>query len=109
MVEQSIVAVVRRYLDAVKRSGIPVDGAVVYGSHARGEASPDSDIDLVVISSLFDPPRDRRLTGILWRLRARTDSRVEPIGVGKRQWQEDNGTPLICIARQEGETISLSE
>jgi predicted nucleotidyltransferase len=109
MVEKSIIAVVRRYLDAVKESGIPVEGAVVYGSHARGEATPDSDIDLIVISSLFDPPRDRRLTGLLWRLRAKTDSRVEPVGIGKRQWLEDNGTPLICIARQEGERISLTE
>jgi predicted nucleotidyltransferase len=109
MVEKSIVEVVRRYINAVEESGIPVDDAVVYGSHARGEATPDSDIDLVVISSLFDPPRDRRLTGLLWRLRATTDSRVEPIGVGTIQWFEDNGTPLICIARQEGEHISLAD
>ena len=109
MVEASIIAVVHRYLDAVRESGIPVDGAVVYGSHARGDAGPDSDIDLVVISSLFDPPRDRRDTGLLWRLRARIDSRVEPVAVGKKQWAEDQGTPLICIARQEGEPISLNE
>ncbi len=107
MVEKSIIEVVHRYLDAVRESGIPVDGAVIYGSHARGEATEESDIDLVVISELFDPPRDRRLTGLLWRLRAKTDSRVEPIAIGRRQWLEDNGTPLICIARQEGEPISL--
>ena len=74
MVEKSIIEVVLRYLDAVTESGIPVEGAVVFGSHARGEATADSDIDLIVISSVFDPPRDRHLTGLLWKLRARTDS-----------------------------------
>jgi hypothetical protein len=45
---------------------------------------------------------------ILWQMRARTDSRVEPIGVGERQWQEDDANPIIEIARREGQVLVLS-
>jgi len=33
---------------------------------------------------------------------ARTDSRIEPIPCGERQWIEDDVTPIIEIARREG-------
>jgi len=36
-----------------------------------------------------------------------TDSRIEPIAVGERQWREDNSSALIEIARREGQEISL--
>lgn len=108
MVERSVVEAVRRYVDAVRKAGVHLTGAVVFGSHARGQATPDSDIDLIVISPEFDQRRDRRRTALLWRLRARTDSRIEPVAVGERQWREETGVPLISIAREEGEEISLN-
>jgi len=100
-----IVKVVQAYLVAVRHAGIRAVKAVVFGSHARGQAGPDSDIDLVVIAPEFDDTHDRRLGGILWRLRARTDSRIEPVGVGVRQWEEDQGNPLLAVVRAEGEEI----
>ena len=107
MVEKSIIEAVRLYLDVVRKSGVDLKGAVVFGSHARGEGTPESDIDLIVISPEFDKRRDRRRTAALWRLRAKTDSRIEPVAVGEKQWQEDFGDPLLCAAREEGEEVTL--
>ena len=102
MADGSVIDVVRDYLAAVRQAGIHARKAVVFGSHARGLADQDSDIDLLVIAPEFDGKRDRSLTRLLWRLRARTDSRIEPLGVGVRQWEEDDASPVIAVARQEG-------
>jgi len=45
----------------------------------------------------------------LWRIAARTDSRIEPIPVGERQYQEDDSSAIIEIARREGQMILLAE
>jgi predicted nucleotidyltransferase len=106
MVDGEVLKVVRGYLAAVRRAGIGAERAIVFGSHARGEATADSDIDVIVIAPDFDGPRDRARTALLWRLRASTDSRIEPVGVGVRQWSEDEGNPLIAVARLEGEEVA---
>jgi len=46
---------------------------------------------------------------LLWELRATTDSRIEPIGVGEREWEDDDATPIIEIARREGEQVVSPE
>jgi len=40
-----------------------------------------------------------------WRVAARTDSRIEPIPCGVRQWIEDQSSAIIEIARREGEVV----
>jgi predicted nucleotidyltransferase len=107
MVDATIIEAVRKYLAEVCAAGINARRAVVYGSHVRGESRADSDIDILVIAPEFDRPRDRSLSAILWRLRASTDYRIEPIGVGERQWDEDDVSPIIEIARREGEIVSI--
>jgi predicted nucleotidyltransferase len=102
MVDPVIVEVVRSYLAKVQTAGIRARRGIIFGSYARGTAGEDSDIDLVVLAPEFDGERDRMKTDLLWALRASTDSRVEPIGVGERQWEEDDETPIIEIARREG-------
>ncbi len=106
MIQQSILDIVRNYLRAVNRSGIHASRAVLFGSWARGEARPDSDIDLVVIAPEFDGRRDRNLVNRLWELQASTDWRIEPIVCGERQWLEDDTSPIIEMARREGEVIT---
>ena len=107
MVDPAIIEVVRSYLAKVQACGIRTKRGIIFGSYARGSARQDSDIDLVVLAPEFDGKRDRRMTDILWELRAVTDSRVEPIGVGERQWETDDETPIIEIARSEGVEVCL--
>lgn len=110
MAHQSILNIVRAYLQALNQAGIQVSQAVLFGSWARGEARPDSDIDLVIIAPEFDGQRERRLVNRLWELRAaiREAWRIEPIPCGERQWLEDDTSPIIEIARREGEIITLA-
>jgi predicted nucleotidyltransferase len=98
---------VRNYLRALQEHGLAVRFGVVFGSQATGKAGKWSDIDLLVVSPRFDGPRGRQDIDLLWRLAARSDSRIEPIPCGERQWQEDDSSPIIEVARREGEYIAL--
>jgi predicted nucleotidyltransferase len=79
--------------------GIHAGRAVLFGSFARGEANELSDIDLVVIASEFDGPRDLSLVKALWRATV-ADDRIEPIPCGEREWESGNGRPILEIARR---------
>jgi predicted nucleotidyltransferase len=108
MVEPAIVSVIQKYLEAVRRSGIRVSQAILFGSYARGDALPDSDVDILVIAPEFDGPSDKSRVDLLWVLRAQTDSRIEPMAVRERQWQEDQGSLILEMARREGQVIPLA-
>ena len=108
MVANSTVDTVRRYLSRLPDVGIPVVAGVLYGSFARGEERPDSDIDLLVVSPAFDGAKDSRLVDALWHMTWRVDSRIEPIAVGAREFEEDQASPLIGIARREGLIIPFA-
>lgn len=109
MVDQCVLKSVRNYLKAVQTEGIAVRFGIIFGSHATGRSDRWSDIDVLVVSPRFDTPRNRRDIDLLWRLAAKSDSRIEPIPCGERQWEEDSSSAIVEIARREGETISLGE
>lgn len=71
---------IRAYMKLVKKS-FPVKEVYLFGSHARGNAVPDSDIDIAIVSLAFKKiaPIDRlvALGKIAWK--AKTPE-IEAIG-----------------------------
>jgi predicted nucleotidyltransferase len=109
MADRKIVKSVQKYLRYLTQQGIPISFGVLYGSYAKDTASQWSDIDLLVVSSRFDEPRTTDDYKKLWGYAARTDNRIEPIPVGERQFEEDDSSAIIEIARREGQIIPLAE
>jgi predicted nucleotidyltransferase len=105
VVDESVASKVRIYLETLQAAGIPVRFGVVFGSQATGRANRWSDIDLVVVSPRFDLGAGRAVVAELWRLAARVDSRIEPIPCGERRWSEDDSSPVLEMARREGQTL----
>lgn len=64
---------------------------------------------MLAVSPRFDYERRREDVNLLWRIAARTDSRIEPIAVGQRQFEEDDSSAIIEIARREGQKIPLAD
>jgi len=106
MAEQPIIETVRHYLSVLPRYGVHAKRAVLYGSFAKDEAHEWSDIDLIVIAPEFDEPHTLELVKQLWHAAGDADNRIEPIACGERQWIEDDGTPILEIARREGIEIA---
>ncbi len=107
-VAESMAGIVREYLRTLVLRGVPVRYAVVFGSQASDVAHPSSDIDLLVVSPLLDGDHRREDVNLLWRVAAHTDSRIEPIAVGVRQFEEGDGSPIVEIAQREGTIVSLA-
>jgi uncharacterized protein len=105
MVENAIANVIKKYLAGLPAVGIHASKAVLFGSFARGGGDEWSDIDLVVIAPEFDGQRKISLVKSLWRATV-LDSRIEPIPCGEKEWETDEGRPILEIARREGIVIS---
>ena len=108
VVDPEVIRTVRRYLSVLREHKIPATRAVLYGSHARGTARPDSDIDVLVVSPAFDLDRWSHDVD-LWRLTLKVDARIEPVPVGQVQLLEDRASPIVEMARREGLTIDGDE
>ena len=109
MLDASVVTVVRNYLQLLQQHGIPVRYGVVFGSQVTGKTHAWSDIDLLVVSPCFDTAYDYRMVDLLWRLSARVDSRIEPMPCGERQWEEDDVSAVVEMARRHGEQVPVDE
>jgi predicted nucleotidyltransferase len=105
VLDASVVTVVQNYLNTLQQHGVAVRFGVVFGSQITGQIDAWSDIDVLVVSPRFDAPYDGRAVDLLWRLSARVDSRIEPIPCGERQWEEDDASSIVEIARRHGERI----
>ncbi len=106
MVNAKVIKIVKEYLDELAAKGIEIKKAFIYGSHASGTASPDSDIDLMLVSPLFDSETDKYMPAI-WLSKIRTENRIEPIAVGEKRFIEDDVSPIIEIVRQEGVEVKV--
>ena len=109
MVNESIALIVRNYLSNLHRQDIPITYAVIFGSYARGEADQWSDVDVLIVSPRFNQKLKCEDINLRYRIAARTDSRIEPIPVGQRQFLTDDSSAIIMIARREGQIIPLPD
>jgi predicted nucleotidyltransferase len=80
---------------------------VLYGSHARGDAHPDSDVDLAVILDHVVSPWEelRRMDEVLWRHTLDSGLTVSATPIGHAAWK-DARRPLVRAARADGKRLA---
>jgi uncharacterized protein len=101
MAEQTdpLMKTVREFVRKVSDSGIRVEAAYLFGSHARQKAHKWSDIDIAIISPDFSADRiEERIR--LTRLSTDVDSRIEPVPFRPADFIDED--PLAWTIRREG-------
>jgi predicted nucleotidyltransferase len=80
---------------------------LLFGSWARGDAHPESDIDLLVVLDRVDSPWEelRRMDEILWRHSYQSDAVISAVPVGEDELAEA-ARPLLIRARAEGRAVA---
>ena len=106
MSQKQVIEILKKYIHILYNEGIPIEKAFLYGSYAKDEASPESDIDVMIVSKIFEK-NDDKLIGKTWRLTTKVDSRIEPFIVGTKRFKTDEYSPLLEIVRQEGIEIPV--
>jgi Uncharacterised protein family (UPF0158)/Nucleotidyltransferase domain len=83
--------------------GDRLSSVLLFGSWARGDAHPESDIDLLVVLDHVDSVWDelRRMDPMVWRHSFDNDTVVTVLPVAKRDLAERR-TPLLVRAQTEG-------
>lgn len=87
-----------------------VVSAAIYGSMARGEAGPDSDVDVIVVweDGATEDQRDGVLEALEERVRRLTGNRVQVLAVtnGELARLVEHDDPLIASIRRDGTTVT---
>ena len=101
MVQREIIKIIKQYIKNLNEGGIIIQFAYLYGSYARNEATPESDIDVLLVSDIFDTNDDVVLSNP-WLPKFRNDFRIEPIAIGTKRFETDDISPIIERAKKEG-------
>jgi predicted nucleotidyltransferase len=101
MVSDEVLRKVSIYIAALRDKGITISRVFIFGSQARGTATQESDIDVCIISPLFDEDH-YKYAPELWGGTERCEFRIEPVAVGQQRFLTDESSPLIAIVREEG-------
>ena len=106
MSQGEIIKQIRNYVICLKKNGISIDKAFLYGSYARDKATEESDVDVLLVSGIFDKNFDD-IAGRIWVLSKDYNIRLEPYMVGTKKFETDKYSPLFEIVRQEGIEIKI--
>jgi uncharacterized protein len=106
MAQTEVIDIIKQYIRNLKAGGLNIQFALLYGSFARNESSDESDIDVMLVSEDFDTNDDLILSEP-WLPKYRHDFRIEPIAIGSKRFETDEGSPIIEIAKKEGIKIQV--
>jgi len=98
----SIEEIIKKYIEELGKNKIIVSKAILFGSHAKGVATDESDIDVALVSDAFTGDRfeDRRR---IVPLRRKIDNRIEPIPFSPADF--DNGGVLAEEIKKNGKPV----
>ncbi len=102
MAEREIIEILKKYIFILRTEGITVDKAYLYGSYSSNSAHDDSDIDVMIVTE----NEDDYLTGKIWSLTRKVNSKIEPYLVGKERFNSFENSPLIDLVKKTGIEIA---
>lgn len=103
MVDERVFAIAREVKDRVAALTVVVD-CRLFGSRARGDGAPDSDLDLYLVVESLDNRMEDRIIAICWEIGYREGLVIAPVVVSRHEIEQTalRAAPLIANIRNEG-------
>jgi predicted nucleotidyltransferase len=102
MANREIVETLKKYIFVLRSEGIDVEKAYLFGSYLSNTATVDSDIDVMIVTER----EDDYLTGKIWSLTRKVNSKIEPYLVEKGRFMNNEDSPLIDLVKRTGLEIA---
>jgi hypothetical protein len=93
--DKKVARIIIRYRQGLEALGIKVKRILLYGSYARGNPRPDSDMDLVVVSDDFREMDTWERLCLLGRARIGIYQSMEILGVTEKEFQSQSSDTFI--------------
>jgi predicted nucleotidyltransferase len=103
--QSQIKRVVDDLVESLKRKGIKVNRLILYGSYANGRPSPDSDIDVAVISSSFNNKNLLKRQELLGEAIFGLNEPVEAIGYSYNEFMKRSRLSFLFDIVSSGKTV----
>ncbi len=88
--------------DLRERLGEEIQGIILFGSRARGDAYPDSDYDVIVLVNKKTRGLRDRIREIAWEIGWENNVSISTFVYEKNRFEEDKYEPLFMNVRKEG-------
>jgi len=98
-------SLIKKYYQVLVREGLPVEKIILFGSYAKGNPKPFSDIDLCVVSKKFGKNGYDEMV-YLKKLTTQVDSMIEPHPYHPKDLKE-KWDPLAYEIRKHGITFKF--
>ncbi len=102
MAKREIIEILKKYIFVLRSEGITIDKAYLYGSYLSNTATDESDIDIMIVTE----NEDDYLTGKIWSLTRKVNTKIEPYLVGKKRFTDNTDSPLIDLVKRTGLEIA---
>lgn len=93
--------IVQKYSKELKRVKFPFSEVYLFGSFVKNKNHKWSDIDVAVVSDVFEKNEHGDQQFLLWKIRRKVDIMIEPIGFSKKDFKEESN-PLVAEIKKSG-------
>lgn len=100
MSKNNVKKIVKKYANKLKAEKYSFLAVYLFGSHAIGKATKNSDIDVAVVSDNLKRNWNQNEEK-LWQYTMNVDSRIEPVGFTKKDFAQAYD-PLILEIKKTG-------
>ena len=87
--------------------GVKIEDFRVYGSRVRGEATPDSDLDIYIVVTELTPALRRWIDEIAWEVGFDNDRVISTLVTTRRELEEGpfGAQPVVQVIEREGISV----
>lgn len=104
MIKDSDRILVERFKRLLIKHGIPLYKTIVFGSRARGDAEPDSDLDVLVLVEHLSPSMRKTISHCAWEVGFNAGILLQTVVMTRKQAERgpEQSSLLMLAIKEEG-------
>lgn len=104
MIKDSDRTLVERFKRSMIEHGVPLSKTIVFGSRVRGDAEPDSDLDVLVLVEHLNPAMRKTISHCAWEVGFDAGILIQTVVMTREQTEHgpEQSSLLMLVIEEEG-------